>query len=261
MSQLSFLAPRAAKISTFPTRSSLPIRKPHRKQSSDPVKDRSVNEQIKECLRNSGRHGYRNYMIWVLATNIGKRGADYLQLRIGDVWDGNQVYDKIELLEHKTNKDGVAHIADPIKEALTEYIAHLDDKRQTAYLFPSQKKQKTIREKIIDSKGIPIRDENGDFVYTKRQYENEPYLLTSSYGYILKEVEKTLSLNIHLRTHSARKTKGYHTYMDAMQNPCSGYTALDITQKMLNHAGKRDTLEYIGITDDVLRNQANRVVL
>lgn len=61
---------------------------------------------------------------------------------------------------------------------------------------------------------------------------------------ILNAAAERAGVNIEIGCHSLRKTAGYHTYKKTG----------DIAQvmRMLNHATERDTLRYIGITQDTI---------
>ncbi|CAH1526359.1 Integrase [Vibrio owensii] len=88
----------------------------------------------------------------------------------------------------------------------------------------------------------------------KEQYPDGVYLF-QSYHHNVKTV-KPLSriavakafkatgddLNLRLGTHSMRKTRGYHVYKQTND--------IASVMKMLNHSSERETLRYIGITQD-----------
>ena len=61
---------------------------------------------------------------------------------------------------------------------------------------------------------------------------------------ILNEAARAVGIKESIATHSLRKTLGYHAYM----------AGVDITriQSMLNHSSPKETLRYIGITQDEL---------
>jgi len=63
---------------------------------------------------------------------------------------------------------------------------------------------------------------------------------------ILSEAAKAVGIKEQISTHSCRKTMGYHAYM----------AGVDITriQSILNHSSPKETLRYIGITQDELNS-------
>ena len=232
-----------------------------RVQASDPVRDLKDNERIKAALLSSGRHGHRNWMIWVLGTNDGERASDYLTLRICDVWDGHSVKEIVPIRQQKTSNSSEIILSAPIREALEEYILSLGFAHPDSYLFPSQKAQTTKREKQYYPNGIPVRDNNGIFVYKTVKYDNEPYLQTKSYGAILKKIQKDLGLPYRLGTHSMRKTAGLHTYYKAKSDMDCPYEPLEVVRNKLGHSTTRNTMQYIGLDRDFKVRMANELVL
>ena len=256
-------------VTTFLPSSASPVKhykpkqtsKLRRIQASDPVRSTADLEQIKTALLKSGRHGHRNWMIWVLGTNDGERAGDYLSLRISDVWDGQQIRSIIPIRQQKTSNSTSIILSTPVQAAMLNYIQSMGNIKPDDYLFPSQKSQKTVKEKVTDNNGIPIRDENGKFVFESVKYDSEPYLLTCTYGRILKKIQEQLGLTYRVRTHSMRKTQGYHLYMKAKRDQDSPYDPLTTVKKKLGHTGSRDTIGYIGIDQDVMVKYANELVL
>ena len=104
-------------------------------------------------------------------------------------------------------------------------------------------------------------------VYTEKKKESKsPYkpngklkkkddtgcLNRNSYYNILREIRNELGIE-HLGTHSMRKTFGYDVYQRYEGQLIAGhYSALDVTQRMLNHSSSYSTLQYIGIDDEIM---------
>lgn len=65
---------------------------------------------------------------------------------------------------------------------------------------------------------------------------------------VYKEVVDYLNLDIHIATHSARKTWGLQVYQKTRNIP--------LVMERLNHSSERSTLKYLGITQDKM----NKVV-
>lgn len=62
--------------------------------------------------------------------------------------------------------------------------------------------------------------------------------------YILNEAAKEVGIEEKIGTHTLRKTFGYHAYKRGID--------IALIQKLLNHSSPKETLRYIGITQDQL---------
>ena len=191
-------------------------------RAADPVKDKAVLEQIKAVILDNKRYARRNWLIFVVGINIGRRCGDLLKLRIGDVFDGQEVKSEVVHREEKTQKVISFWLSDPVKEAIREYLDSRSGFSLNDYLFPSQK---------------------------------GGHLLTASYWLILHEICKKLDLGFRLSTHSMRKTWAYHlyqTYKDVRFE--GGYDIVDSLQLMLGHSSRLITLHYLGIDHQVMQS-------
>lgn len=208
----------------------------------DPIKDQADIERAKEYflsqnLRFKSNHtNIRNYMLFILGLNTGRRVGDILQFTIGDFLyttnkvDGKYVFKKYikHLKEQKTGKHIDILINDSCKEAIARYLDTLDTFKLTDYLFLSRK-------------GGHIQYNQALRIY--KQMANEIGL-----------TEKGLNIG----THSARKTLGYNWMKKAenRQNPL----ALSQLQKFYNHTSNLTTLSYIGLEQeeqDKMLNELN----
>ncbi|KPV43979.1 site-specific integrase [Alicyclobacillus ferrooxydans] len=178
-----------------------------------PIREREDIEAIKQVLKHKS---LRNYCLFVLGINSGLRISDLLSLTVRDVADEcGIVRDRVRLRERKTGKMKDFPLCENAKLAITEYLAVYPYLRPTSILFRSRTRQ------------------------------NGP--ITASYAAtILKEAAKEAGVEMHIATHTLRKTFGYQAYK----------SGVDITriQKLLNHSTPYNTLAYIGITQEELDN-------
>ena len=72
----------------------------------------------------------------------------------------------------------------------------------------------------------------------------------SSVHRILKEVASELGLDIQIATHTLRKTFAYHQMLISNNDP----RRLLLLQKMFGHSSVAQTLDYIGITNEEIRD-------
>lgn len=194
-----------------------------------------VIEEIKEYLLfHSGKYGYRNYVIFRLGLNVGRRCGDLLALRVSDVYQNGKVVDSIDqLVESKTGKRITLYLSDDLKEELRQYIqANMLHHYPSSYLFPSQK---------ANSIG---------------------HLSTKSYWRIMNDVEKQLQLQFHLSTHAMRKTfaRYRYNYMMAHRDEYQ-VDPLVIMQKILGHSSQQITIDYLDLTKEDIKKAMTSITL
>lgn len=235
---------------------------PIRKRKTQPIMLKDHQDLIKQELLNSSPKphlAYRNYLIWLVGCNIGRRARDLLTLRLGDVIDFNtqKVYSTITIIEQKTGKESTFAFAPSVKQAIQELFDTLPSEHKHPWypLFPSQKqKPKEHTGDIIYAKE---KDEKGKCINTgKRQIlkkDTTGCLNPRSYNSILSKINKELKLCQCLGTHSMRKTAVRHAYEVAESRKAqTGITGLEVAQTITNHNSSKTTLSYIGITDELL---------
>lgn len=192
--------------------------------SSDPIKSLDDIFKITSFLISNGR--YRDNMLFIVGINFGLRVSDLRMLKFCDLINENFVFkNSFPVFEKKTRntrkrkKNRYITINDAVMEAVTLYLQNTEGVCLSDYMFRSENKRGK------DS-GEPL---------TARAIE-----------YILKGIAKECELDIHMATHTLRKTFCYHQMV--MSNNDS--RRLLLLQKMLNHSSPAQTLDYIGITEE-----------
>jgi integrase len=185
----------------------------------DAIKDKDTIQAIKEALLNSGKFGYRNYLIYTVGINVGRRAGDLLKLKVSDVMSKGNIKCEIVHVEEKTGKIIEFYFNDTIRNAIAEYLNSQPDLKATDYLFKSHK--------------------------------GDGRLTTKAYWRILKDVQNQLQLTDHLSTHSMRKTFGYHKYQEYKgQQIEGGFDVVDMLQDAYGHSSRKQTMTYIGISKE-----------
>ena len=146
----------------------------------------------------------RNLLLFSLGINSGLRISDILSLNVCDV--KNKEF--IEINEKKTNKYKRCPLNKNLQGEISSYVA---DKDESEPLFWTQKNKRLDRVQAYK---------------------------------ILNNAAKQANVNIHIGTHSLRKTFGYHHYKK--------YDNLPLLQKILNHSSSAITLRYIGLEQEVI---------
>lgn len=181
-----------------------------------PIRDKKKINKMKKILR---RQSIRNYCIFVLGINSALRVSDLLSLKIGDVVDGfGKVKSSIVLREKKTGKSKQFKLSPNARKAIAELVMskEMDTSNPEFPLFQSRKKKNGKPQAI-----------------TRIQLHK-----------ILKDAAEEAGIEDNISTHSLRKSWAYHAYKAGVD--------LLLIQKALNHASQRETLRYIGITQDQL---------
>jgi len=145
--------------------------------------------------------------IWNIGLNLALRISDLLSIQFADINQGRLI-----IRESKTGKR--AEIKLNTKTMILINQIQLTHPNHD-YLFQSYRNQKAI-----NSPPAPL----------SRRSVSKAFELISE------------ELNLHLGTHSMRKTRGYHLY----------HKTKDIARvmKMLRHSSESTTLRYIGITQE-----------
>ena len=190
-------------------------------RAAEPIKDKETVQKILSFFLNSDQtYKYRNHMLFVMGINLGRRCGDLLDLTIGDVYDSStgKIKDSVYIIEQKTKKSTSLYLNQYVKNAILLYLNSLKRFSPDDYLFYSRK-----------------TNCNGEHKITVVQAWR-----------ILNDVSKALKLDIHMGTHTMRKTFGYKVYNEYPNSK----EALSVLMELYNHDSAKVTLRYIGNQDE-----------
>ena len=152
----------------------------------------------------------RDYCLFILGINSGLRISDLLKLQVGDV------------------------VTD--KRKVKDRIELREEKTNKTKSFPISNSAKKAIELYLRSRDYSkeeplfISRKKKGFIRRQRAYR------------IINEAARRVGIKEKIGTHSLRKTLGYHAYQEGKD--------IAIIQKLFNHSSPRETLCYIGITQD-----------
>ncbi|MGG5319177.1 tyrosine-type recombinase/integrase [Enterococcus sp. AZ072] len=184
----------------------------------EPIRDKKKIDAMKVILADD-RFGDRNVLLFTLGINTAYRISDLRTLKLEDVLEisRNKVIarERLAMKEKKTGKNNSVFISKKLRKRIEKYtLDHFPEELATRnfnrYLFPSQK-------------GV-----------------DQPLSRVSLWR-ILSNAADRVGLT-SIGTHSMRKTFGYFMYKNK--------TDLTLIQDLLNHSSQRETLRYIGITQE-----------
>lgn len=199
-----------------------------RERAAEPIKSMEDITRISAYLIENKR--YRDNMLFICGINFGLRVGDLRLLRFSHLIHENMCFkNSFSIWEGKTRetrkKQQNRHIAisDAVVEAVALYLEHTPGCRLSDYLFRSQ-------------------SNNGKTV-------NEP-ISRMSIDRILKDIKQKTGLAVeHFSSHSLRKTFGYFMMLLSNNDP----RKLLLLRKILGHSTESQTLDYIGITREEIR--------
>lgn len=195
--------------------------------AADPIKNIDDIFNISDFLIKNKR--YRDNMLFIVGINFGLRVSDLRELRFCNLINDNLTFkDDFPVFEKKTRNTR--------KRKKNRYI--------------------TINRAVIESVTLYLENTPGvslsDYMFRcegNRGKNSGKPLTNMSIDRILKGIARDLDLNMHMSTHTLRKTFCFHQL--AMSN--NDTRKLLLLQKMLNHSSPAQTLDYIGITADEIR--------
>ena len=204
--------------------------------SADPIKSLADIERISKFLISKER--WRDNMLFIVGINFGLRFSDLRALRFSNLINDNFTFkDTFAVFERKTRntrkrkKNRYISINNAVMEAVTLYLEHTPNVHLSDYMFTSVSRNKSL----YDASPITVRGAE----------------------YMLKGIADDLGLNIHMSTHTLRKTFCYHQMV--MSNNDS--RKLLLLQKMMNHSSPAQTLDYIGITAEEIEDAYKKLNL
>lgn len=195
---------------------------PHHRTTVDPIKSLDDIKRAKEYflnLPNTYRsQNLRNYMLFMIGINFGRRIGDILKLKINNIIDkDNKQKEFIDIYEGKNKEWTRVYIIPEVYEAVMLYlrVARKGKYNLNDYLFISHK--------------------------TKNR------LTYQGAYYVIKKMSKELDLKGNFATHSLRKTTAYQIIKANENDP---YIIGGVSKLILNHKSVKTTLRYCGYDDD-----------
>ena len=203
--------------------------------AAEPIKDINDIRRISEYLLSRKR--YRDNMLFIIGINFGLRASDLRMLRFSDIINDNFTFkESFPVFEIKTRntrkkkKNRYIGVNTAVIEAVTLFLKHTSGVSLSDYMFKSESSNGTDQDEPI----------------TVRSIER-----------LLKKIANALDLNIHVSTHTLRKTFCYHQMLMSHNDT----RKLLLLQKMLNHSSPVQTLDYIGITAEEIEDAYKKLNL
>lgn len=197
------------------------------RRTTVPLRDKEAREKVKEALLKSSKFpdiARRNYLIWITGCCTGRRVNDLLSLTLGDVFNFSTqtIKREVTIIESKTGKVSTFGFSRSVSEAMYDYIMAIPaaERKPERPLFLSRKKVA---------------------------------LVPRSYSNILTSINKQIKVCDTLGGRTMRKTYGITTleYFNEHQAEY-GFSGIEVLQMAFNHSSSRMTLNYLGITKDVM---------
>ena len=196
--------------------------------TADPIKDLSDIDRI--CQWYLDEHRYRDYMFFIVGINFGLRVSDLLRLRFCDLINDDMSFKReFLILEKKTKntrkvkRNRCIWINSSVIDAIMVYLEHTPDVSLNDYLFRSMSNNSRNNNR-------PMSRQTADV--------------------ILKDVNNSLGLGIHMSTHTLRKTFAYHQMAMSNHDP----RKLILLSKMFGHSTVAQTMDYIGLTKEEMED-------
>lgn len=182
---------------------------------------------------------YRDNMLFILGINFGLRISDITELRFCDVINPDFTFkDCVTIFEKKTRntrkkpQNRTIAINSCVQNAIILYLENTPNISLSDYMFVNESRNKQY---VLDSRNNTNGTDRMSTPMTRQGVD-----------LIIKKAAKAIGLEGNYATHTFRKTFAYH-YM--LQNH-NDTRALELLQKMFGHSSIRQTLTYIGITDE-----------
>ncbi len=175
------------------------------KKTVEPIRNKKDISALENYFKKNSK---RNLLIFTFGLNTGLRVSDILNLNIENVKTKNYV----EIREKKTKKYKKFPLNSKLKILIKDYLKE----REKTYSLTNDE---------------PL------FIGKKRKRLNRSQVYR-----FLNSACKKLKINVHIGTHTMRKSFGYHFYKQ--------YKDVALLQKIFNHSSADITLRYIGIDQD-----------
>ena len=184
----------------------------------EPIRDKKKIEAMKQILA-AGRMGDRNILLFTVGINTAYRISDLRRLKLSDVLTVSRgkviAKERLAMKEQKTGKNNSVIISKKLRNQIRTYA------------------QDNFSEELA-------AQELDHYLFPSRNGEDQP-LDRKSLWNILSTAANKIGLK-NIGSHSMRKTFGYFLYENG--------TPIEIIQSLLNHSSQKETLRYIGITQE-----------
>lgn len=195
--------------------------------TSEPIK--SMDDIIRVSKYLIANKRFRDNMLFIVGINFGLRVSDLRMLRFSNLIvsnNGVQMFrDSFPIFEQKTRKtrkhkrNRYITINTAVQDAVILYLENTPNVTLSDYMFRSESNNGRSNNTPISRKAIDM---------------------------ILKGIAADMDMNIHMSTHTLRKTFAYHQMLMSHNDP----RKLLLLQKMMGHSSAAQTLDYIGITGE-----------
>ena len=166
-------------------------------------------EKVLELLEWYEDRNDRNALLFRMGINTALRIGDLLKIQYQDIYNGGGEFrEYLQLNESKTGKERKVKLNDQIRPHLKKYTDFYDM-------------------------------EEGDYVFFSTYDPERPMHRVTAWR-ALKAGADACSIE-HFGTHTMRKTAGFHIYHKSEQD-------LALVMCLLNHSNPKETLVYIGVT-------------
>ena len=181
---------------------------------TDPIRSLEDVERLKNYFLN--RKGWmnnniRDYAYFVFSLNMSRRAGDILALHVYDILNSDGSFKTHVTFEHeqKTRKKSMVLLNTKAREALTLYFNTLGQYKMSDWLFPNGKKP------------------------------TEP-MSVDGMRRMLQRAVKALNIDMHMGTHSLRKTNPYHMISSSIDTQDEV-----MVSQFLQHNNIKTTYHYI----------------
>lgn len=187
----------------------------HKRQNpTDPIYSLEDIERFKKYFL--GRKGHKNnnirdYAYFVFSLNVSRRAGDILALHVYDILNADGTFKTHVIFDHeqKTGKKATVLINSKAREALAMYFTAWDNYKMSDWLFP--KSNNKAEAQTVDG--------------MRR---------------MLQRAAKALGIEMHMGTHSLRKTNPYHIISQSVDTEDEV-----MVSQFLNHGNIKTTYHYI----------------
>lgn len=209
--------------------------------AAQPIKSAKDIKRLSQYFIDNGK--YRDNMLFILGINFGLRISDILELRFCDLINPDFTFkDCAVIFEKKTRntrkrpKNRVIAINYCVQSAIIQYLENTDGVSLSDYMFVNESSNSKYSN---EQKNLKNGTDNLSTPMSHQAVDN-----------MIKKSTKAIGLTGNYATHTLRKTFAYHYMLQNHNEP----RALELLQKMFGHNSLRQTLTYIGITDEEIDN-------